>query len=393
MEPSSESTTHASAVLRYTVVATAADFQTMLSGLSPVARAAIDIEADSLYHYFEKVCLIQISTDTETYVLDSLAVRDLSPLAPLMSSPVVEKIFHAAGYDLRCLRRDYGFTFAALFDTHIAAQLLGYDQLGLSALMEKLLGVKHSKRRQRDDWSRRPLNAEQLEYAAMDTHHLLRLRDVLEEQLREKDRLSWAREEFVLAAGAQLQEKEFDPEAFRRIKGSRGLSRQQLAVLRALYLLRDRHAREMDLPPFKVLGDAALIDLARHPIASPRELFQRPGISFRVARKLSPEILRATREASSENPSDLTFPLSEQWRPPTPQASKRLESLKIWRQSKSLELELPVGVVIPGRLLELLAASPPSDLKEMERLQGIRRWQMLAFGPEILEILRRPERA
>ncbi len=122
----------------------------MLDRLKRAPRLAIDIEADSLYHYYEKVCLIQISTESDTYILDPLAINRVGELAPLMSDSSVEKVFHAAGYDVYCLRRDYNFTFASLFDTHVAAQLLGYEFLGLSSLMETILGVHHSKRRQRE---------------------------------------------------------------------------------------------------------------------------------------------------------------------------------------------------------------------------------------------------
>jgi ribonuclease D len=187
----------------YTVVSTTQCFQSMLESLLPAPRIAIDIEADSLYHYYEKVCLIQISTDSETYILDPLAVTEIAELAPILANPMVEKVLHAASYDVHCLRRDFGFVLANIFDTHIAGQLLGYEFLGLSALMEQLLGIHHSKRRQRDDWSHRPLASEQLEYAAMDTHHLLRLRDTLEAELRKKGRHGWAMEEFETAAAIE----------------------------------------------------------------------------------------------------------------------------------------------------------------------------------------------
>ena len=171
---------------QFTWVAAPEPFRRMLETLMPASRVAIDIEADSLYHYFEKVCLVQISTDEETYIVDPLVVRDLSALGPIMADPAVEKVFHAATYDLYCLRRDYGFSFANIFDTHIAAQLLGCNLLGLDALLESFLGITHSKRRQRDDWSHRPLAREQLEYAAMDTRHLLQLRDLLDRHLRDQ---------------------------------------------------------------------------------------------------------------------------------------------------------------------------------------------------------------
>ncbi len=287
----------------------------MRQALAGIRRIAIDIEADSLYHYFEKVCLIQISTDAETFVLDPLALKNLAGLAPMMADCGIEKVFHAANYDICSLRRDHGFSFANLFDTHIAAQLLGYPQLGLSSLMEKLLGVAHSKRNQRDDWSRRPLRREQLEYAAMDTHHLLPLRDVLESQLRDKGRLAWAEEEFAAAAIAELPEKEFDADGFRRIKGSKDLSPKELSILRALYLLRDRYAREMDVPPFKVLNNPVLLDLARRPPRSAGQMYTRPGISFRVARNYGSEIYEQIEKARREDSSPVEPPARYTWKP------------------------------------------------------------------------------
>ncbi len=358
-----------------------------MESLLPASRMAVDIEADSLYHYFDKVCLIQISTDCETFILDPLAVKDLSALASLMSDPKVEKVFHAAGYDIFCLRRDYEFSFANIFDTHLAAQLLGYEHLGLSALMDNLLAVSHSKRRQRDDWSRRPLDTEQLDYAAMDTHHLLRLRDLLDEQLLQKGRRSWATEEFVASVSGVQSEKEFDPEGFRRIKGIRELSSQELSILRALYLLRDRYARELDVPPFKVLNNSVLLDLARRPPRSTRDMFRRPGISFRVARKFSHEIYRVIEKAHSEDSSCLVTPVRKEWRPPSREAKVRLENLRQWRQHKAVELQIHVGVVFPGSLLETLSVFPPPDLAALEQLEGMRRWRAREFGAELLQVI------
>jgi ribonuclease D len=360
----------------------------MLETLLPASRLAIDIEADSLYHYFEKVCLIQISTDSDTFILDPLVIPQVAELAPIMANPEVEKVFHAASYDVFCLRRDYGFAFANLFDTHVAAQLLGYEFLGLGALMEQLLGIYHSKRRQRDDWSHRPLAMEQLEYAAMDTHHLLRLRDALESQLQEKGRLSWALEEFEIAAAAERQEKEFDTEGFRRIKGSRELSPQEQVVLRALYLQRDKIARKLDVPPFKVLNNSVLIDLVRRPPSAPREMFDRPGISFRVARRFTADILQTVAEAGRQDPSFLEAPVRNNWKPPSRAVKLRIEALKLWRQEKARQLNLHVGVVFPANVLENLAMAPPANLQELGSLQGMRQWRVHEFGQELIRLLR-----
>jgi ribonuclease D len=372
----------------YTFVTTEAGFHGMLERLIAASRLAIDIEADSLYHYFEKVCLIQISTDSDTYILDPLAIRNVGELAPLMRNPSVEKVFHAAGYDTYCLRRDYDFSFTNIFDTHVAAQLLGYEFLGLSTLMEEFLGVRHSKRNQRDDWSRRPLDPEQLNYAAMDTHHLLQLRDGLESELRLKGRLGWALEEFEAAASAERREREFDPEGFRRIKGNRDLSLQDQVVLRALYLFRDEVARRMDVPPFKVLNNSVLLDLVQRPPLSPEQLYNRRGVSIRVARKYAPRIVNLIAEARKQDVSVLETPPRNNWKSPGRAAKFRLEALRLWRNERAKELGLQVGVIFPASLLEHMAAAPPADLEALSCLPGMRQWRVREFGAELLQLLR-----
>jgi ribonuclease D len=373
----------------YTWVDTEHHLHQMLEILSKHSRIALDMEADSLYHYFEKVCLIQLSSESNTFILDPLVVKDLGALAPLLANPSIEKVFHAAGYDIFCLKRDYGFAFAKIFDTHIAAQFMGYEFLGLAALLDKLLGIVHSKQRQKDNWSIRPLNDEQIKYAAMDTHYLLQLRDLLEAQLREKGRLHWAEEEFEAAALNKSQERDFDPEGFRRIKGSRKLPLQSLATLRALYLLRDKYARDMDVPPFKVMNNSILIDLASKPPQTQNELFRRPGLSRRLARKHGKEILQAITETLSQDPSFLKQPPRKTWKGFSRESNARLENLKIWRSEKAKQLGLQVGVVFPGSSLEILANAQPSNLNEMEQMQGMRHWRVEEFGDEILKILHR----
>jgi ribonuclease D len=371
----------------YSFVATSECFRGMLERLSSASRLAIDMEADSLYHYFEKVCLIQISSDSDTYILDPLVLKEIGDLASLVSDASIEKVFHAASYDFYCLRRDYGFAFVNIFDTHIAAQLLGYEFLGLSVLMEELLGIHHSKRRQRDDWSHRPLASEQLEYAAMDTHHLLSLRDVLESKLRDKGRLSWAQEEFETAAATARPEKEFDAEGYRRIKECRELAPQEQAVLRALFILRDQMARKMDVPPFKVLNNSVLMDLVCRPPHTAHEMFSRRGVSYRVARKFATEILKTLADARHQDPSVSAKHPRHNGKSPSRAARRRLEALKIWRQTKAQELGLQVGVVFPGNLLENLADVPPADQEGLANLPGMRRWRVREFGEELLQLL------
>jgi ribonuclease D len=372
---------------QYTWIATEKDLQHMLAILTGQHRIAVDMEADSLYHYFEKVCLIQFSSEKDTFILDPLAIKDLTALGPLLANPKIEKVFHAAGYDIFCLKRDYGFSFARIFDTHIAAQVIGYEFLGLGVLLDKLLGIAHSKQRQKDNWSIRPLNEEQIKYAAMDTHYLLQLRDMLETELREKGRLGWAQEEFETAALNDSQEKDFDPEGYRRIKGSRDLPIRSLAALRALYLLRDKLSREMDLPPFKVMNNSTLLELSSKPPRTQHEMFRRPGISRRIVRKHGNEIMKAIAEAQEQDPSLLGPPPRKVWKGLSRETTARLDNLKLWRLEKAKQLGLQVGVLFPGSHLEILASTPPASLEEMTLVPGMRRWRVAEFGKEILTVL------
>jgi len=371
----------------YTLVSTDGCFHAMMDSIRGARRLAIDTEADSLYHYFEKVCLLQLSTDDETFIIDPLTVTTVGELGPLMRDSSIEKVFHASGYDIFCLQRDYNFSFTNIFDTHLAGSLLGYEKLGLGIMMETLIGVHHPKGCQRDDWSRRPLLAEQLEYAAMDTHHLLNLRDALEKELQRKSRLEWAREEFAETAAAERSGKEFDQEGFRRIKGFHSLDMRKRLTLRALYLFRDEAARKLDAPPFKVMNNSVLVDLTRRPPSSAQELFKRPGVSYRVARKFGAEIVDLIASAGDGDPAILDITPHTSMKPPGRTVRHLLELLKKWRQVKAEELKLHVGVIFPANLLENLAAAPPTNMDELMAFPGIRRWRAREFGLDILQTL------
>src|SRR5688572_21509972 len=182
-------------------------FLAMVADLATQPRLAVDTESNSLHAYREQVCLIQFSTPRTDYVVDPLALDDLSALGPLFSNPEIEKIFHAAEYDLICLRRDFNFQFSNLFDTMHAARILGYMFVGLDNLLAEKFQFEMDKRHQKADWAMRPLTSAQLDYARLDTHFLFNLRDVLEAELKEKERLQIALEDFVRACHVGLPEE------------------------------------------------------------------------------------------------------------------------------------------------------------------------------------------
>jgi len=351
---------------------------------------AVDTEADSFFHYFDKLCLIQIAFKGEIALLDPLALPEqgLAPLAPIFADPGIRKLFHAADYDLYVLQRYGSFTVRNLFDTMISAQLLGYRAVGLAALVEKHFGVQLSKDQQRTDWSRRPLREQQLEYAASDVRYLIELATLLEKELKGRKRLAWAQAEFVALENKVWPEREFDPESYLRIKGARQLTPRGRNVLRELFLMRDKRAREKDRPPFKVLGNGTLLDLAQDPPRTKRSLANHRGITDLVVRRFGGDILDAvTRglEAPEENGQGIR-PAPTNRRRLDRRAEHRLERLKAWRATRAKELDLDPGVFCANAALEEIAGSRPRDIDDLKKLDHVKNWWIEGFGEEILQL-------
>ncbi|MGC8857134.1 MAG: ribonuclease D, partial [Anaerolineae bacterium] len=244
-------------------VNTPQSLERMVADLSAQPRLAVDTESNSLHAYQESVCLIQFSTPQVDYLVDPLVLEDLSTLAPVFANPKIEKVFHAAEYDLICLRRDYGFSFAHLFDTMHAARILGYPAVGLDRLLAEKFGVVVDKRHQKADWGARPLTPEQIHYARLDTHYLLALRDLLEAELKAKDLWALAAEDFCRACEVDEFRAPKENSAWGRFEGRRDLSLRELTILSELTACRESLAARMNRPPFKVVNDAMLIAMAR----------------------------------------------------------------------------------------------------------------------------------
>jgi len=259
---------------------------------------AVDTESNSFHVYRERICLLQISTRAEDFIVDPLAV-DPAPLGAVLCDGR-ETVFHGADYDVRCMKREYGWALPRLFDTMAAARRLGRTGLGLSALVESTFGVRLSKSNQRSDWGRRPLSREQIAYAALDTHFLLPLRDLLTGELGEKGALEEAHREFRRIAAAEPRERVFDPEGWRRLKGARELDAAGRQVLAALWCAREEQARASDRPPFKVLAEPTLVEIARRRPRGAAELERLPGVTPSVMRRMGEAIHAALAAAAAQ---------------------------------------------------------------------------------------------
>lgn len=296
---------------------------------------------------------------------------------------------HGADFDMRLLDRDLGIRPRGLFDTQVAASLLGIRELGLSALLERTLDVRISKKYQRADWARRPLPRPMQEYAALDTHHLLELADRLGAELQERGRMEWAQEEFVELQKVRFEESTVeDPAA--RLKAARKLSDREVHRLREALEWRDGIARERDRAPFRVAGDHVLVDAARQDPDSVEELVDLQGLNSALARQEGDDLVRRFRQVASldENRVQGLPPREFDGRGrPEPEVEERMRALKADRNRRAEELGIDRGTLLPNALLLELAADPPGDLEAMRSVEGIRRWQVEVLGKQLLRTL------
>lgn len=385
--------------------AISADYEIVsdVEALEAVARellredvVAFDTEADSFYHYYDKVCLVQVATRKKCWLIDPLTMggaEKLAPLTPVFSSPKVRVLFHAAEYDIYVLKRDCGFDFSNLFDTMVSAQLLGYPAIGLAALIEKHFGVSLPKDEQRSDWSRRPLSEKQLSYAASDVLYLIKLAEKLEKELVKAGRLEWAQDEFETLCGRRWPDREFDELGYLRIKGARSLDPVDLAVLRELFLLRDQRAREIDRPPFKVLGNRTLLEIARAQTADLDSLAEIKGITDLILKRMGKDLVAAVKKGLRKPHGPIPKLDTAVRRRMDRRTEKRLGALKDWRGPRAEALKLDPGVLCPNAALEAIAWADPRNAKDMKGLPELKDWFVREFADEIIGVLERHDEA
>jgi ribonuclease D len=370
-------------------IRTVEELEGLTESLSACRAIALDSESDSLHHHFEKVCLVQLATDRgDARLIDPLLVKDLSALAPVMADPGIVKVLHGADYDVTTLKRDFGLAFGGLFDTMIAARFLGLPAIGLAALARSELGVALTKESQKDDWSVRPLTRAQEAYALADVEHLLALHARLLEKLRAVSRIEWVLEESAAVAALPPARRQRDPDGWQSIKGARRLAPRPLAVLRELYAWREARAEATDVPAFKIIGSEALLTLAEKAPRSPAALGEVRGFPPRL-RDQAAAILAAVGRALAL-PATALPAIPREPRPVLSEAvRKRAEALRAWRTAEAARAGLEVSVVLPQRLIDKLAEANPGDAAGLEAIEGLRRWRITEYGPQILRVLSR----
>jgi ribonuclease D len=370
-------------------IRTPVEAEALAHELRGVSAVAVDTEADSLHHYPERLCLIQLADPQgRVFFVDALTLLDLDALRPLFADPRSVKVFHSGDNDVVYLKRRFGLAFAGLSDTMLAARFLGVRELGLERLLLKYLDVQPVRSQQKTDWARRPLSPAQEHYAAEDVQHLILLRDRLLTELRAIGREGWLEEECEALAALPLPERPPEEDGYRRVRGASRLPPRGLAVLRVLYHQREAWARAEHRPPFKVLPPEALVALAERQSAEPAALIGVPGLSPRLVERYGEGLLAAAARGLAER-------LPEPPRPPRPPrpvvttvSRQRAEALRKWRTEAAETSGLDPGVLLPQRLIDALALDPPTALDGLRSVPGLRHWRVDAFGPAILAALR-----
>ncbi len=351
--------------------------------IQPEPRIAVDTESNSLFAYKEEVCLVQISTPDQDFLFDPFVLKDLSLLGTLFNNPAQEKIFHASEYDLICLKRDFMFEFANIFDTMIAARILGESQVGLGSLLLNKFEINLDKKYQRANWGLRPLPPEMLDYARLDTHYLFQLRDELEKQLIEKQLIDLAREDFILACAAEARNHDNHQAGFLKPGTTNHTDPLKAAMIYELCLYRDEQAKKANLPHFKVLSNDILFELADQKPKTLEELSSIHGCTEKVVKRHGLNLLKALVKAESTPP-----PVRHRTPKPDDAFLVRLDKLKEWRKAAAKELKVESDVVLPRELMESIASGNPSNRGELRKIMTSTPYRFKNFGKPILKTIR-----
>jgi ribonuclease D len=359
-----------------------------LASIANSRSLALDTEGASFHRYVDRIYLLQLSTERQHAIIDPLKVDSPEKLGTLLESRDVEVVFHDADYDLRLLHQDYGWRVTNIFDTRIAAQLLGIRAFGLAALLDSHFGLKLDKKHQRADWSMRPLPDDMLEYASQDTMHLLPLRQRMRDALDRKGRLHWAEEEFERLEGTKWNDAEEEDSGFLRMKGARDLSRRELAILRELVAWRDSVAKELDRSTFRVAGNEVLLAMAHDAPSTTTAVENTKGLSRSVVARHAKAIVDAVERGKAVPEADLPkFPRGARWAR-DPDYEDRAIALKTVRDRRAAELELDPGVLCPRERLEAIARKNPRTTDELLEVPEVRRWQAEVLGEDFIRALR-----
>ena len=371
----------------YKMINTRNELENFVGTIENETVVGVDLEADSMYHFTEKVCLIQMAAPNVNAVIDPLAIKDLSALKPIFKRSEICKIFHGADYDVRSLYRDFRIRIHNLFDTELASRFLGVPETGLEAVLKKNFAVTLDKKFQRKDWSRRPLPPAMIAYAAADVRYLLPLAQSLKAELDEKNRLGWVYEECAYLSRVRPSTANNQP-LYMNFKGAGKLDSRSLAVLESLLHFRREVARRKDKPLFRIFGNRSLLELAGKKPLNSKQLEKTGTLSARQISMYGREILTAIQSAMTLAAEELpVYP-----RKKTPRVSLavagRVKALRNWRDRQAQTLSIDPALICNKALISTIAVRRPLKFSELTAIKEMKNWQRKEFGREIVMVLK-----
>lgn len=372
--------------LKFESVVSKSGLNDVVNSLKENQEVAVDIEADSMFHFKEKVCLIQLATEQHLFIVDTIKIRDLSSLKPFFNNRSIKKVFHGADYDVRSLYRDFDIVINNLFDTELAVRFLGAQQSGLNTVLKTYFDINLQKKFQKKDWSQRPLPQEMIAYAAEDVHYLLPLANLIQSRLHQKNRLPWVIEECELLSKVRPNSNNTKP-LYLSFKGAGRLAPRDLAVLDSILKWRILTAQKKDFPPFKIIGNRSIIDLVKAKPRTMDALKESRAISSKQVIMYGRQLLMAV-EDGLDQPDD-QLPVYPRSRAPRLNLSttKLVKRLKNWKENKAAELGIDASLVLSKSQAMDIANRAPVSIKQLLNIPSLKNWQIKEFGKEILSCL------
>ena len=372
----------------YTFIDTKSGLENHAKSLVKEKAVAVDLEADSMYHFQEKVCLVQMATQSASVIIDPIKINDMSPLKPLFSSRKIKKIFHGADYDVRSLYRDFNIKINNLFDTQVACMFLGLKETGLEAVLRQRFNIGLDKKYQKKDWSQRPLKPEMMAYAAADVMYLIPLAKILEKELENKGRLDWVYEESEIISKVRPSSSEGHP-LYLKFKGAGQIDRRTLGILEALLQFRVQVARQKDQPLFKIFPNNTLLKVASAKPTDPASLTKANVFSPKQLNMYGHTVIEIVNRILKTPANKL--PVYPKKLAPRVDASaaKRIKALKAWRDSKARSLDIDPGILFSNSLISVIALQHPLCTNTLDKIPEMKHWQRQEFGREIVAVLKK----
>ena len=381
------------------LVHSAAQYDQFLKHVTGQPWLALDTESDSLFRYSPRVCLIQITLPTDPsgnrsvsdhanvvdYLIDPLQLRDLSGLGEIFADDATEVILHAAENDILTLQRDFNFRLRQLYDTQLAARILGRQGVGLAKVLYEEFGVVSDKKMQRTNWGKRPLTPQQLTYAQIDTHYLPALRVRQISSLKEADRWEEARAAFRMLENIEYRPPE--PRTVWQLKQIRSVAENDLGVLQAIWEWRESFSKQADRPPFKVLGENAMVFLSQKRPRSLASLRDIPGLSARQISWFGRELLAAVRRGEQLPAPQRPAPVRKTDPLLTAAGKKRYEALRQWRTKTAAARGVDPDIVFSNETVQQISACRPTTLAELEKIPSVGRWKAQMYGSALFSLL------